>query len=46
MGTPARGDHRDPARWAALTFWAVALLVLTAAAELVAVISLRPPLLR
>jgi 1,4-dihydroxy-2-naphthoate polyprenyltransferase len=46
MGRLRAGDHRDPARWAALTFWAVALLVLTAAAELVAVISLRPPLLR
>jgi 1,4-dihydroxy-2-naphthoate octaprenyltransferase len=40
------GDHRDPARWPALTFWAVALLVLTTAAELLAVVSLRPPLLR
>jgi 1,4-dihydroxy-2-naphthoate octaprenyltransferase len=40
------GDHRDPARWSALTFWAVALLVLSTAAELLAVISLRPPLLR
>jgi 1,4-dihydroxy-2-naphthoate octaprenyltransferase len=41
----AAGDHRDPARWPALTFWAVALLVLTTAAELLAVVSLRPPLL-
>ena len=40
------GDHRDPARWPALTFWSVALLVLTTAAELLAVVSLRPPLLR
>jgi 1,4-dihydroxy-2-naphthoate octaprenyltransferase len=40
------GDHRDPARWAALTFWAVAMLVLTAAAELLAVVSLRVPVLR
>jgi 1,4-dihydroxy-2-naphthoate octaprenyltransferase len=30
------GDHRDPACWPAVTFWAVALLVLTSAAELLA----------
>ena len=36
------GDHRDPARWPALTFWAVALLVLTSACELLAVLTLAP----
>jgi 1,4-dihydroxy-2-naphthoate octaprenyltransferase len=46
MARLVAGDHRDPARWPALTFWAVALLVLTTAAELLAVVSLRAPLLR
>lgn len=40
------GDHRQPGRWAGLTFWAVAMLVLTSAAELLAVLSLRAPVLR
>jgi hypothetical protein len=35
------GDHRDPECWPAVTFWAVALLVLTSAAELLAALWLR-----
>ena len=35
------GDHRDPQCWPAVTFWAVALLVLTSAAELLAALWLR-----
>jgi 1,4-dihydroxy-2-naphthoate octaprenyltransferase len=34
-------DHRDPAAWERLGFWAVALLVATSAAELIAALSLR-----
>jgi len=30
-----RGDFRDPAKWESIAFWSVALLVLTAALELV-----------
>jgi 1,4-dihydroxy-2-naphthoate octaprenyltransferase len=35
------GDFRDPRRWEALTFWAVALLVATSVAELGAVVASR-----